>query len=141
MLEVEALELFPRSPTQPKTADPNHPNPEALAPEPPSPPPARSFEKTCHGTIKNPNTTPSSNPDGRNFDLKLAANEAWRHAHNLPRRRYLLSNLLSDESTCTFTLPLVSREWRNGNYYKYPLLPFFHSLLTQGRLQRHQGVF
>ena len=30
-------------------------------------------------------------------------------------------------------LPLVSREWRNGNYYKYHVLPFFHSLRTKGR--------
>ena len=31
------------------------------------------------------------------------------------------------------SLPLVSREWRNGVQLQLLLLPFFHSLLTKGR--------
>ena len=31
-------------------------------------------------------------------------------------------------------LPLASREWRNGVQLQLLLLPFFHSLLTKGRL-------
>ena len=33
------------------------------------------------------------------------------------------------------TLPLVSREWRNGVQLELLLLPFFHSLLTKGRVR------
>ena len=33
-------------------------------------------------------------------------------------------------------LPLVSREWRNGVQLYLLLLPFFHSLLTKGRIIR-----
>ena len=32
-------------------------------------------------------------------------------------------------------LPLVSREWRNGVELYLLLRPFFHSLLTKGRLR------
>ena len=33
------------------------------------------------------------------------------------------------------SLPLVSREWRNGVQLKLLLLPFFHSLLTKGMIK------
>ena len=38
------------------------------------------------------------------------------------------------------TLPLVSREWRNGVEFQLLLLPFFHSLLTKGRQLRPVGL-
>ena len=32
------------------------------------------------------------------------------------------------------SLPLVSREWKNGSNSSYNCTPFLHSLLTKGRL-------
>ena len=34
----------------------------------------------------------------------------------------------------TLSLPLVSREWKNGSNSSYTCTPFLHSLLTKGRL-------
>ena len=34
------------------------------------------------------------------------------------------------------TLPLVSREWKNGSNSSYNCTPFLHSLLTKGKQQR-----
>ena len=33
-----------------------------------------------------------------------------------------------------FSLPLVSREWKNGSNSSYNCTPFLHSLLTKGKL-------
>ena len=33
-----------------------------------------------------------------------------------------------------YTLPLVSREWRNGSNSSYNCTPFLHSLLTKGKI-------
>ena len=45
-----------------------------------------------------------------------------------------LSTLL--RSLHLVTLPLVSREWKNGSNSSYNCTPFLHSLLTKGKQQR-----
>ena len=39
-----------------------------------------------------------------------------------------------------YFLPLVSREWRNGSNSSYNCTPFFHSLLTKGKIWRSASV-
>ena len=42
-------------------------------------------------------------------------------------------------SLVPITLPLVSREWKNGSNSSYNCTPFLHSLLTKGKLQALLG--
>ena len=41
----------------------------------------------------------------------------------------------------TLSLPLVSREWKNGSNSSYTCTPFLHSLLTKGKYYRTLGPF
>ena len=44
------------------------------------------------------------------------------------------------EDVRTIALPLVSREWKNGSNSSYNCTPFFHSLLTKGKLSGVEGL-